>query len=148
MKPARIRVLAVDDSAFMREALSRMLESDPEITIVATAKDGEEAVELARQVRPDVVTLDVEMRGLGGYSGPIRRPAELPHEPVTCIGIGTSTGEPAALATVLPELPRDFPAPIVIAQPMSEGFTAALAERLNAASRIAVKEGEEGTALS
>ena len=63
---ASVRVVIVDDSAFMRHALRRMLERDPRIEIVGTAKDGEEGVELALTLAPDVVTMDVEMRGIGG----------------------------------------------------------------------------------
>ncbi|TAM61595.1 chemotaxis response regulator protein-glutamate methylesterase [bacterium] len=62
----RIRVLVVDDSAFMRRALLKMLENDPGIEVVATAGSGEEAVERVAALRPDVVTMDVEMPGIGG----------------------------------------------------------------------------------
>ena len=61
-----IRVLVVDDSAFVRRALSRILESDPEILVLGTARDGEEAIELTKKLKPDVVTLDVQMPKLGG----------------------------------------------------------------------------------
>ena len=61
-----IRVLVVDDSAFVRRALSRILDSDPEIMVLDTARDGEEAIELTRKLKPDVVTLDVQMPKLGG----------------------------------------------------------------------------------
>lgn len=60
------RVLVVDDSAFMRKALSIMLERDPEIEVIATARDGEEGFELVKQLKPDVVTLDIEMPRTNG----------------------------------------------------------------------------------
>src|SRR6185503_4323344 len=63
---ARIRVLVVDDSAFMRRAIAKMLENEPTIVVAATARSGEEAVEKAAQIRPDVITMDVEMPGMGG----------------------------------------------------------------------------------
>lgn len=61
-----VRVLVVDDSSFMRKALSTMLGSDPEITVVGTAADGREAVEKAAELKPDVITMDVEMPGMDG----------------------------------------------------------------------------------
>ncbi|MCX7730579.1 MAG: chemotaxis response regulator protein-glutamate methylesterase [Candidatus Caldatribacterium sp.] len=64
MKP--IRVMVVDDSVFMRRMVKDLLETDPEITVVALARDGEEALTLLSEVRPDVVLLDVEMPRLNG----------------------------------------------------------------------------------
>ena len=62
----RINVLVVDDSAFMRRAISKMLEVEPDIVVCATARNGEEAVLKAEQLQPDVITMDVEMPGMGG----------------------------------------------------------------------------------
>ena len=50
-----ISVVVVDDSAFMRKALAAMLGKDPEIEVVATARDGEEGLEMIRRHQPDVV---------------------------------------------------------------------------------------------
>ena len=61
-----IRVLIVDDSAFMRNALKSMISDDPEIEIAGIARDGLEAVEKVKELRPDVVTLDVEMPKMDG----------------------------------------------------------------------------------
>jgi two-component system chemotaxis response regulator CheB len=61
-----IKVLIVDDSAFMRKALSSMLESDHEIKVVGTARDGMEGVEKVSQLKPDIVTLDIEMPRMNG----------------------------------------------------------------------------------
>lgn len=63
-----VKVLIVDDSAFMRNALSSMLSSDPEIQIVGKARDGIEAIELAEKLRPDIVTMDVEMPRMDGVT--------------------------------------------------------------------------------
>jgi len=62
----QINVLIVDDSAFMRKSISLMLESDPEIKVIGTARDGKEGVELVKKLRPDIVTLDIEMPGMNG----------------------------------------------------------------------------------
>ncbi|MEH7385750.1 chemotaxis response regulator protein-glutamate methylesterase [Bacillus sp. JJ1521] len=61
--------------------------------------------------------------------------------------IGTSTGGPRALQQVLPEIPRNYPAPIVIVQHMPAGFTKSLANRLNSLCEITVKEAENGEFL-
>jgi two-component system chemotaxis response regulator CheB len=219
---ASIRVVVVDDSAFMRHVLRRMLER-PGIEIVGAAKDGEEGVALVETLAPDVVTMDVEMRGIGGLEalrrivarGPKSPPVIMvsalttqgaqttlealhigavdfvakplpgagvleiaalgdellekvrtfgtrrsqrsfatppaakpgPHGRSECVAIGTSTGGPVALSRVVPRLPKDFPSPIVIAQHMPPGFTAPLAERLNATSQLEVTEGTNGMTL-
>ena len=61
-----LRILIVDDSSFMRRALSQMLSTDPALRVIETAKDGQEALEKIKSLRPDVVTLDIEMPVLDG----------------------------------------------------------------------------------
>lgn len=61
-----IRVLVTDDSAFMRTALTRMIESDCGLRVSGTAQTGLEAIDKIKVLQPDVVTLDVEMPGLNG----------------------------------------------------------------------------------
>src|SRR5271165_4014598 len=61
-----IRVLIVDDSAFMRTALSRMIASESGLEVAATAANGSEALDKIVALDPDVVTLDIEMPGLDG----------------------------------------------------------------------------------
>ncbi len=63
-----INVVVIDDSAFMRKAIQIMVESDPEIKVVATARDGEEGFEKVKQYRPDIVTLDIEMPRTNGLT--------------------------------------------------------------------------------
>jgi two-component system chemotaxis response regulator CheB len=62
----RVRVLVVDDSALMRRLLSDLLSSSPEIEIAGTARNGREAVLQAVRLKPDVITLDVEMPEVSG----------------------------------------------------------------------------------
>lgn len=64
----QITVLVVDDSAFMRKSLSLMLSSDPEISVIATARNGQEGFDLAMKHRPDLITLDVEMPVMDGLT--------------------------------------------------------------------------------
>jgi two-component system chemotaxis response regulator CheB len=63
-----VKLLIVDDSAFMRNVLSTMLSSDPEIKIVGTARDGLEAIEKIGSLKPDIVTMDVEMPRMDGLA--------------------------------------------------------------------------------
>lgn len=216
-----------------------MLTRDPEIQIAGMARDGEEAVELTRKLKPDVVTLDVEMPKRDGLSAlraimaecptpvimvssitqegaeatlkalelgavdfipkyqagsvahidmealsadlcakvktvaqRVRRfplaarlrsggaaaarsaPAAAPRPRVALrpagrlvrdiVAIGVSTGGPPAVQKVLSALPADFPACIFIAQHMPATFTGPFAKRLDAVSKITVKEAETG----
>ncbi len=66
MRRLNIRVLVVDDSALIRQMLVRALSLDPRIEIVGTARNGVEAIEQARALNPDVITLDVDMPELTG----------------------------------------------------------------------------------
>jgi len=61
-----IRALVVDDSAFMRKVVSEILNKDPRITVIATARNGQDAIEKIEKLKPDVVTLDNEMPVLNG----------------------------------------------------------------------------------
>jgi two-component system chemotaxis response regulator CheB len=63
-----IRALVIDDSAYNRVTLARMLESQPEIKVVATAVNGEDGIKQVMKHRPDVVTLDLEMPIMDGFA--------------------------------------------------------------------------------
>ncbi len=239
------RVLVVDDSAFMRHCISRALSAQPDLEVVGTATDGIEALELVRRLRPDVVTLDVEMPRLDGLrtleilmrdmplpvvmlsslteaGAPatiralelgavdfVTKPAppavgvrqveprlvaavraaaqarvpgrSLPAlTPIPApargggvadpdpqgragrgegrwadqrsartradrvVAIGCSTGGPRALLEVIPRLPADLPAAVLVVQHMPAGFTRSLAERLDHVSTLPVKEAQHG----
>jgi two-component system chemotaxis response regulator CheB len=86
-----IRVLVVDDSAFMRLSISRGLNATPGIEVIGTARDGEEALEQVARLSPDVVTLDVEMPRLNGLGALRRIMAEHPR-PVIMLSSLTSEG--------------------------------------------------------
>lgn len=68
-------------------------------------------------------------------------------QPIMVLAIGSSTGGPNALASVVPELPADFPVPVVVVQHMPPMFTRLLAERLNKSSALEVMEGCNGQEL-
>jgi len=205
-----MRVLVVDDSEFMRKAITRIVESDPQNTVVGKATNGFDAVELAKTLKPDVITLDVEMpkldgiealkrimaeaptsvimcstmtskgsmvaiealslgavdfvtkdashislkiedvlkdellnkiKALGGRVGRKSAPSapmgQTPTAPVSKLGtpgavvIGSSTGGPPVLETIIRALPTGMTQPVVIAQHMPAVFTESLATRLN-----------------
>ena len=64
----RVRVLIVDDSAYVRKVVRQMLSASPVVEVVGAARDGEEALQLVHETRPDVVTLDLNMPRLDGLS--------------------------------------------------------------------------------
>lgn len=230
-----IRVLVVDDSAFMRKVISDLIGGHPDMVVVDTARNGQEALEKVRIHRPEVITLDVEMPIMDGLTAlsrlmeenplpvvmlssltqanaattiealargavdfvpkpsgtisldlhkvreelwrkiriaararvarvvagrippsaehgfpqpPGRGPVVSPGVPSTLVVIGSSTGGPGALHQLLPALPADFPAPLIVVQHMPPGFTASLAQRLNQCSAIEVREASEGDSLT
>ena len=68
MTSAKIRVLVVDDSALMRKKISEMINTDEACEVIATARNGEEAVLSAAALRPDVITLDIELPKMDGLT--------------------------------------------------------------------------------
>ncbi|RZQ53013.1 chemotaxis response regulator protein-glutamate methylesterase [Pseudoalteromonas phenolica] len=264
-----VKVLVVDDSSFFRRRVSEILEQDSDIKVIDFAVNGQEAVEKAALLRPDVITMDVEMpildgisavkkimqanptpilmfssltregasatldaldagaldflpkkfediarnseeaikslqnkvkeigrrrlpRSVSSYSRPaltspshsqspvagratvsprtssvaqpdrsFQRAAVQPASNSTATGkqfkasgkqyklvtIGTSTGGPVALQTILTQLPANFPHPILLIQHMPAAFTPAFATRLNGLCKIKVKEAEHGDKL-
>lgn len=264
-----IRVLIVDDSSFFRRRLSEIIGQDPELEVIATANNGKEAVEKAVALRPDVITMDIEMPVMDGIQAvreilktqrtpilmfsslthegakatldaleagaidflpkkfediardkaeaiellrqrvkavarrrAISRPSSSPLPAATpsfsarptpaadnsraslaqsfaaralaeraelaqkaqdkaesrgsfstsgksykLVAIGTSTGGPVALQQIITALPANFPLPIVLVQHMPAAFTGAFANRLNALSKIEVREAQDNDVL-
>lgn len=87
-----VRVLIVDDSAFVRKVVRQMLSRSPFLEVVGACRDGEEALELVEQARPDVVTLDLNMPRLDGIGflrqQMLRRPL-----PVVLLSSASESGE-------------------------------------------------------
>jgi len=226
---AAVKVLVVDDSAFMRRVISDIINQSADLEVVATARDGQDALNKINEYKPDVVTMDVEMPNMDGLGAleKIMRNNPLPVimlSSVTKTGadqtlralqlgaidfiakpsgsisldidkvkdeilgkiriaagarkklqnlniisepdkksfknqsksagtmrdlhqlvlIGTSTGGPKALYQVIPRLPAEIKAGVLVVQHMPPGFTRSLAERLDTISQIRVKEAEQG----
>ncbi len=87
----RIRLLIVDDSRFIRMALRAIVDNDPEIEVVGEARDGADAIALARVLRPDVITMDLEMPEVDGLSAIKAIMAERP-TPILVLSGHTRTG--------------------------------------------------------
>lgn len=73
-----MKVLLVDDHKIIRDGLRAILEKEPEIDVVGEAADGHEAIACARTANPDVIVMDVSMRGLNGIDATARIVSELP----------------------------------------------------------------------
>ncbi|CAB4576837.1 MAG: chemotaxis-specific protein-glutamate methyltransferase CheB [Actinobacteria bacterium] len=223
---SRIRVLVVDDAVVVRKLLTTVIDEDPDLEVVGIAANGAIALGKIEQLKPDIVTLDVEMPEMDGIStlrairqrdrslpvimfstltergatatlealalgasDYVTKPANVgsvtaamdavrrelipkikafcrrnvpppPPPPLRVkvvpapatgrcelVAIGSSTGGPNALSTVLGQLPAGFDKPIVIAQHMPAVFTRYLAQRLDGCSRIRVREAEHGDLL-
>jgi PAS domain S-box-containing protein len=93
----RIRVLLVDDHAVVREGLAAQLRQQPDIEIVGEASTGEEAVRRARELSPDVVTMDVHMPGMGGIATTRLLRAELPDVAVVGLSMYDEPKQAAAM---------------------------------------------------
>ncbi len=91
----KIRVLLADDSALMRRELKRLIEGDPRLEVVASARDGVEAVEQTKALDPDVVALDVNMPRMDGMTALQHIMAEAPR-PVVMVSSLTQKGALAA----------------------------------------------------
>ncbi|HUL59202.1 MAG TPA: chemotaxis-specific protein-glutamate methyltransferase CheB [Anaeromyxobacteraceae bacterium] len=73
-----IRVLVADDSELFREVLSKVVAADPAFEVVAVAGDGDDAAAMTRELKPDVITMDLNMPDADGFSGIARIMAETP----------------------------------------------------------------------
>ncbi|MBT0771383.1 chemotaxis response regulator protein-glutamate methylesterase [Kineosporia sp. J2-2] len=239
MSATRIRVLIVDDSVVIRRLIKEILDSDSRIEVVGVAQNGQVALGKVEELKPDAITMDIEMpvmngvdcvkalrkthprlpivmfstlteRGASatmdalaaGASDYVTKPANVgsvmesrqsimdqlvpklialtgsrrlvsgakkaalpPPQPVPAqakgpggaparrtqpfglLAIGSSTGGPDALATVLSALPGDLPVPVVITQHMPPVFTKMLAQRLDSTCRLSIHEAAEGDSV-
>jgi two-component system, chemotaxis family, protein-glutamate methylesterase/glutaminase len=87
-----LRVVVVDDSAYVRKVIKQMLTRSPFIEVVGTARSGEEALEIVADLRPDVVTLDLIMPGMGGI-GFIREQMARAPIPILVVSIASETSQ-------------------------------------------------------
>jgi two-component system chemotaxis response regulator CheB len=112
-----INVLVVDDSSTVRELLLHIFRADPEINVMGTAADGQEALEFIQRQRPDVVTMDIEMPRLNGLQA-TRQIMETRPLPIVIVSANWNPNEVAttfqameAGAVALAEKPRGIHSP-------------------------------------
>src|SRR5687768_10904177 len=89
---AKIRVLVVEDSVTVRRRLCEVLASDPHIEIAGEAEDGRRGIELCREIRPDVVTLDMMLPVMSGLAATEYIMAYYP-TPILIVSSSTNRGE-------------------------------------------------------
>ena len=221
-----LRVLVIDDSAYVRKVVREILSRSPFLEVVGTARDGREALDLVEQLNPDVITCDLimpELDGVGFVREQMRRrpvpiiimsvaketaeaaltaldagaidfvqkptalasekifevsneliekvkaagnislnrlptpappriaatiePAVAGTHSVDLVVLGISTGGPQALKRLIPQLPSDFPVPVVMVMHMPVGYTEMYAAKLNEISNLEVREAAEGDEL-
>src|SRR5258707_5582108 len=92
-----LRVLVIDDSAYVRKVVKQMLSRSPFIEVVGAARDGAEGLEMVRELQPDVVTCDLIMPGMDGISF-LREQMARKFVPVVVVSIANESGELALAA--------------------------------------------------
>ena len=129
-----LKVLVVDDSAYVRKVVKQMLSRSPFLEVVGTARDGREALELARQLEPDVITCDLIMPELDGV-GFVREQMARRPVPIIIMSIANETGEMAL--TALDAGAVDFvQKPTALATEKIFEVSDELIEKVKAAARI------------
>ncbi len=85
-----IRVLVCDDHDLIRQALRVVVNAEPDMEVIGEASDGVQAVELARELRPDAVVMDIEMPGLSGIEATSRIKSFLPRTSILALTVHDS----------------------------------------------------------
>ena len=78
MTEGKIKLLIADDHAILRQGLRRILEAEPDMAVIGEAATGIDAVKRARQLKPDVVIMDISMPGLNGLEATTRASRQFP----------------------------------------------------------------------
>lgn len=89
MRSSTVRVVLVDDHPVVRRGLCALLDDEPGVDVVGEAADGNEAVELVKDLEPDVVVMDVSMRGLNGIEATQRIMQQSNEVSVLCLSLHT-----------------------------------------------------------
>ncbi|MGC1106762.1 MAG: chemotaxis response regulator protein-glutamate methylesterase [Candidatus Acidiferrales bacterium] len=95
----KIRVLLVDDSSFMRKVLHGIVSADPQMEVVGQAKDGNEAIAMAQSLKPDVITMDINMPHMDGLQATEQIMSQNP-KPIVIVSSETRDGASSTLAAL------------------------------------------------
>src|SRR5215813_5952273 len=87
-----LRVVVVDDSAYVRKVVREILSRSPFVEVVGTARDGREALDLVESLHPDVVTCDLIMPELDGV-GSVREQMQRRPVPIVIVSVASESGE-------------------------------------------------------
>ncbi len=98
-QPKKFRVLVVDDSTFMRRVLETIFNSDDQLQVVGHAKDGNEAIALAESLKPDVITMDLNMPHMDGLQATAHIMTTNPR-PIVVVSSETKEGAASTLKTL------------------------------------------------
>lgn len=143
MNATKCRVLIVDDSALIRTLLREILESDPRLEVIATAKDAYEARELIKKHNPDVLTLDIEMPKMNGISF-LKNLMRLRPMPVVMVSTLTHEGAPVTLQALELGAVDFFPKPKSdVAGGGLEGYREVIVEKVINAAGAKVRALQE-----
>jgi len=106
-----VQVLIVDDSSFFRNRLADIISSDPELNVIATADNGHQAVKLAAELKPDIITMDIEMPEMDGITATRHIMSNSPTA-ILMLSSNTTSGATATLngleAGALDYMPKRF----------------------------------------
>ena len=118
-----VKVLVVDDSRFFRRRVNEMLSVDPTLQIVGEAADGQEAVEKALTLKPDVITMDIEMPVMDGITA-TRRILAVHYIPILMFSSLTNEGAQATFdaldAGAVDYIPKDAFAELVLLETIKQ----------------------------
>ena len=135
----KIRVLVTDDSALVRDLIRMMIQGDPELEVVGEAANGLEAVEKVRQLRPDIVTMDIEMPVMDGLQA-IER---IMSENAVPILVVTTRGDAKTAYTAISKGALDLVVKPDVSIEAAQDFT----ERLRMLSKVKVLTHLSGRSL-